>query len=109
MVVSGGAFPDEPYLQSFGLWYYDSAAREGCIGFGTDILNSNFNEFFIAAQIASLIAPVLGLTAFAMVLSELLIAGCRFNGSFLMQNLLYLFAFFFQSSTFLVLGQTDFW
>ncbi|CAJ1970529.1 unnamed protein product [Cylindrotheca closterium] len=108
VVVTENAFSDAPYLKTVGLFSFNSAANESCEHYRTRLLHSNFNEWFTIGQIASLAAPALGLIGWILVLSELLISQCRFNGSFVLQNVLFIAAFTFQCCTFLLLGQTQF-
>lgn len=86
-------FPDSSYLTEIGIFYYSSAI-ESCSLYNTQFIQtSKFNSFFIISQIASLSAPLLGLASWTLVLSELMISCCKFQGSFLLQNLLFLSAF----------------
>jgi len=107
-VQADDAFPDSSYLKEIGIFYF-SSATESCSIYNTQLIQtSKFNRFFIASQIASLSAPLLGLIGWALVLSEVTISCCRFQGSFVLQNLLFLCAFVLQCCTFLILGQTKF-
>jgi len=108
VVVTSEAFTDAPYLKTVGLFYFSSAATERCEQYERELFNSGFNEWFTAAQISSLAAPVWGIFGWVLVLSELLIPCCRFKGSFVLQNVLFLAAFVFQCCTFMLLGQTQF-
>jgi len=101
-------FPDSSYLTEIGIFYFSSAI-ESCSVYNTQLIqSSSFNRVFIASQIASLSAPLLGLVGWTLVLSEVMISCCRFQGSFVLQNSLFLGAFLFQCCTFLILGQTQF-
>mmetsp|Transcript_20989 Transcript_20989/g.51580 ORF Transcript_20989/g.51580 Transcript_20989/m.51580 type:complete len:175 (-) Transcript_20989:285-809(-) len=108
VVVTDNAFSDAPYLKTISLFYFSSAANDSCEQYGAQLFHSNFNEWFTTGQIASLAAPALGLIGWILVLSELLISRCRFNGSFVLQNALFMAAFTLQCCTFLLLGQTQF-
>ena len=92
-----------PLTDSIGIFRYNT--EDGtCFDYEQQFFDSSFNYYFLTSQLAAIVAPAFGTLALISVFCEIIC--CQTN--FLLQNLLFLFAFLTQWSTFFIFGQTPF-
>jgi hypothetical protein len=87
---------------SIGVFSYGTSSSEDCFFYDHQFWNeSSFGEYFMTAQLATIVAPSLATVALFLSLVEC--ACCRFKCSFILPILLYFAACLVQASTFFMM------